>query len=97
MDRQPIDLARLGNPERCATERPALRAVRDGHEAACHFAEELLPGQRRDALIGAAAHESSAFATVPEEAIGPTTVPSPDEGGLFDRGGPSGEDTHGRV
>jgi oligopeptide transport system ATP-binding protein len=33
---------RLGNPERCATEDPALRSVgADGHNAACHFAEEI--------------------------------------------------------
>jgi oligopeptide/dipeptide ABC transporter ATP-binding protein len=33
---------RLGNPERCATEDPALRSVGvDGHAAACHFSEEI--------------------------------------------------------
>ena len=33
---------RLGNPERCATEDPALRSVgADNHRAACHFAEEI--------------------------------------------------------
>jgi oligopeptide transport system ATP-binding protein len=33
---------RLGNPERCATEDPALRPIgADGHRAACHFAEEI--------------------------------------------------------
>jgi oligopeptide/dipeptide ABC transporter ATP-binding protein len=32
----------LGNPERCATEDPELRAVgADNHRAACHFAEEI--------------------------------------------------------
>ena len=34
------------NPERCVTERPELRGMRDGHEVACHFAEELMPGER---------------------------------------------------
>jgi peptide/nickel transport system ATP-binding protein len=33
---------RLGNPERCATEDPALRPIgAEGHAAACHFAEEI--------------------------------------------------------
>jgi oligopeptide transport system ATP-binding protein len=32
---------RLGNPERCTTEDPALRALAAGHEVACHFAEEV--------------------------------------------------------
>ena len=32
---------RLGNPERCATEEPVFRAVRDRHHVACHFAEEI--------------------------------------------------------
>lgn len=31
--------ARLGNPERCAGERPELRNARSGHLVACHFAE----------------------------------------------------------
>jgi oligopeptide transport system ATP-binding protein len=30
---------RLGNPERCSTEDPALRTLATGHEVACHFAE----------------------------------------------------------
>ena len=33
--------ARLGNPERCVAEAPALRAMATGHEVACHFAEEV--------------------------------------------------------
>jgi oligopeptide transport system ATP-binding protein len=32
---------RLGNPERCETEDPALRELSSGHAAACHFAEEV--------------------------------------------------------
>jgi oligopeptide transport system ATP-binding protein len=32
---------RLGNPERCETEDPALRELRAGHTVACHFAEEV--------------------------------------------------------
>jgi len=30
---------RLGRPEQCRTEEPELRAVADGQEAACHYAE----------------------------------------------------------
>ena len=32
---------RLGNPERCATEDPAFREFRPGHQVACHFSEEM--------------------------------------------------------
>jgi len=31
---------RLGNPERCVTEDPALVAMAPGHEVACHFADQ---------------------------------------------------------
>jgi oligopeptide/dipeptide ABC transporter ATP-binding protein len=33
--------ARLGNPEKCASERPSLRTLEHGHVAACHFAEQV--------------------------------------------------------
>jgi oligopeptide/dipeptide ABC transporter ATP-binding protein len=36
--------ARLGNPERCVTERPALRPTPSGTEAACHFVDESTAG-----------------------------------------------------
>jgi len=32
---------RLGNPERCSAEIPALRELSTGHEVACHFAEDV--------------------------------------------------------
>ena len=32
---------RLGNPELCVAEDPALREMSAGHEVACHFAEEV--------------------------------------------------------
>ena len=32
---------RLGNPERCVAEDPALRPLSSGHQVACHFAEEV--------------------------------------------------------
>jgi peptide/nickel transport system ATP-binding protein len=88
----------LGDPERCVTERPELRVIEGEHQVACHFAEELLPGERRDQLIGEAARTSSAFATSDEEEGGPTTPPAPDVGGVFERGfGGTGEETHGRL
>jgi oligopeptide transport system ATP-binding protein len=34
---------KLGNPERCATEVPQLRNFGQGHQTACHFAEEISP------------------------------------------------------
>jgi oligopeptide/dipeptide ABC transporter ATP-binding protein len=61
---------RLGNPERCATERPVLRPLRDDHEVACHFAEELLPGADRDRLISEAAHTSTGFEAAPANPVG---------------------------
>ncbi|MGH2357886.1 MAG: oligopeptide/dipeptide ABC transporter ATP-binding protein, partial [Candidatus Limnocylindria bacterium] len=87
----------LGDPERCATERPVLRGIRDGHEVACHFAEELLPGDRRTQLIADAARSSSAFQTDVIEEAGPTAPPPLDTGGLFDRGGHPGDETQGRL
>jgi oligopeptide/dipeptide ABC transporter ATP-binding protein len=33
--------AAMGRPERCASERPALRLLDSGHFAACHFAENV--------------------------------------------------------
>jgi oligopeptide/dipeptide ABC transporter ATP-binding protein len=89
----------LDNPVRCATERPELRVLRGEHEVACHFAEELMPGEGRDRRIGEAARTSSAFDTAEEEAAGPTGVPPPDVGGVFERGlgGDGVEETHGRL
>jgi len=88
----------LGDPERCVTERPELRQVRGEHEVACHFAEDLLPGEGRDARIAEAARTSSAFETSDEEASGPIPAPTPDAGGIFDRGDGDGrEDTHSRL
>jgi peptide/nickel transport system ATP-binding protein len=88
----------LGDPERCVSERPELRPVRGEHEVACHFAEELVPGDGRDTRITEAARTSSAFETSDEEAGGPIIAPRPDAGGIFDHGeGDGREDTHGRL
>ncbi len=32
---------RLGNPERCVAEEPEFRELRPGHQAACHYAEQV--------------------------------------------------------
>lgn len=44
---------------RCDTERPALREIRPGHSAACHYAEEILAGQIKprqvETVVGATA------------------------------------------
>jgi oligopeptide/dipeptide ABC transporter ATP-binding protein len=32
---------KLGNPERCVTDDPTLRAIETGHEVACHFSEDV--------------------------------------------------------
>jgi peptide/nickel transport system ATP-binding protein len=88
----------LDNPERCATERPELRQLGEEHEVACHFAEELLPGEGRERHIAEAARTSSAFDVSDEEAAGPIAPPPVDTGGVFDRGmGDVGEETHGRL
>ena len=34
---------RLGDPERCVTEEPALREIRPNQAVACHFGEEITP------------------------------------------------------
>jgi len=89
----------LGNPERCVTERPELRVLQPDHEAACHFAEELLPGPGRDRLVADAARGSSAFDTGEDEVVeAPDARPPADRGGLFDTSEePSDEETRGRL
>jgi oligopeptide/dipeptide ABC transporter ATP-binding protein len=43
---------RLGNPERCTTEDPALRPLASGHEVACHFAEDVADSVEQRQAIG---------------------------------------------
>ncbi len=78
----------LGNPERCVTEDPALRELRPGHSAACHFSEDLMTAARSTDLVAAASEHSSAVETAPDEVVdggavmtgAPDTEPSqPDE------------------
>ena len=73
---------RLGNPERCVAEDPALRRMSDGHQVACHFAEEVdgsaeqvqVTGRRAggSASAPAAAAATPAALSVPE---GPSPRP----------------------
>jgi oligopeptide/dipeptide ABC transporter ATP-binding protein len=78
---------RLGNPERCVTEDPPLRELRPQHSVACHFAEELDQGERRDQLIREAAAHSSPTAVTDDEVSGPmTSAGGSDSGSLFDPG-----------
>jgi peptide/nickel transport system ATP-binding protein/oligopeptide transport system ATP-binding protein len=68
----------LGNPERCAVDRPQLRPIASsGHEVACHFAEELLEPTARQRRIAAAAAGSSGLASAEatDEAAPPTPPP----------------------
>jgi oligopeptide/dipeptide ABC transporter ATP-binding protein len=54
---------RLGNPEICTTEEPALRVLDDtGHQSACHFAEEI----NQEAVREAAATQSVVETAVAE-------------------------------
>jgi oligopeptide/dipeptide ABC transporter ATP-binding protein len=70
----------IGDPERCVTETPTLRDLGSGHAVACHFAEEIAGGERREQLLAAGAIHSDARAISEDEAVAPTDLPS-DEGG----------------
>jgi peptide/nickel transport system ATP-binding protein/oligopeptide transport system ATP-binding protein len=67
----------LGNPERCAVERPQLRTVGGGHQVACHYAEDLLEPTTRQRRIAAAAAGSSGLlsAEATDEAAPPPPPP----------------------
>jgi peptide/nickel transport system ATP-binding protein len=74
--------SQLGNPERCATERPALRTVGGGHQVACHYAEDLLEPAVRQRRIAAAAAGSSGLLSAEAEdetEAPPPTPPAPTE------------------
>ncbi len=62
-----------------------LRDIKPGHAAACHFAEELVPLERRSALLESASSQSSASTTDPEEAwqAAPTAQDSTDDAGFY--------------
>jgi oligopeptide/dipeptide ABC transporter ATP-binding protein len=64
---------RLGNPERCTTEDPALRPLASGHEVACHFAEEVAgSAEQRQAAGRSAAGAAPAAAGAAPAAAGST-------------------------
>ena len=73
---------RLGNPERCVAEDPALREMAVRHEVACHFAEEVdgsaeqvqVTGRRAAAGASAVATSAPTPAT-PTEPQGPSPRP----------------------
>ena len=65
----------IGEPERCAVETPELREMAPGHRVACHFAEELTGGQRREQLLSIAASHSDARDVSDDEAVAPTDLP----------------------
>jgi peptide/nickel transport system ATP-binding protein len=67
----------LGNPERCASERPVARDMAPGHAVACHFAEELADPDRRDHLIASAAATSSAQTATSVQGADPTAPSAP--------------------
>jgi oligopeptide transport system ATP-binding protein len=74
---------KLGNPERCVTEDPALRELAPGHAAACHFAEEVdgSPEQRQAVgrAPGTAGTAASAAAPIaPDASAVPSAEPSTD-------------------
>jgi peptide/nickel transport system ATP-binding protein len=46
---------RLGNPERCVDEEPALRPLEKDHVVACHFAESMAEHEPHAAAPGARA------------------------------------------
>jgi oligopeptide transport system ATP-binding protein len=61
---------RLGNPERCTTEDPALRTLATGHEVACHFAEVVDNSVEQRQAIGV---------PIPVVVGGPTATAAPPE------------------
>ena len=64
---------RLGNPERCSTEEPVFRVVAPGHEAACHFSEEM---STVESVVTAAIGLDAAGTSATPAAVA-TTPPTP--------------------
>ena len=68
---------RLGNPERCVTEEPVFRDIGAGHQAACHFSEEISTiGAEVTAAIGISAGPADASSTVPDGGLSALPTPS---------------------
>ena len=61
---------RLGNPEQCVTDDPALRVMATGHEVACHFAEKVDESAEQLQATGrASASTPAAPGTAPASAV----------------------------
>ncbi len=61
---------RLGNPEQCVTDDPALRVLEGGHEVACHFAEKVDGSAEQLQATGrASASAAAAPGTAPASVI----------------------------
>jgi oligopeptide transport system ATP-binding protein len=61
---------RLGNPEECVTNDPALRPIAGGHEVACHFAEKVDGSAEQLQATGrASASTPAAPGTAPASAV----------------------------
>jgi len=61
---------RLGNPEQCVTDDPALREIAGGHEVACHFAEKVDGSAEQLQATGrASASTPAAPGTAPASAV----------------------------
>ena len=83
----------LGDPERCVAEAPPLRELLPGHHVSCHFAEEVMGGERREQLITAAAAHSHAVDVSEDEAVAPTDLrPDEDTGGFYGDDPPGSHD-----
>jgi oligopeptide/dipeptide ABC transporter ATP-binding protein len=65
----------LGDPERCVGQNPPLRELLPGHHVACHYAEELVGGARREELLTVGASHSDARDVSEDEAVAPSELP----------------------
>ena len=72
---------RLGNPERCAAEEPVFREVAPGHQAACHFSEEMSTvDEMVTAAIGLGGDGAAQAPAPPPSTVPPTPPTAPPPG-----------------
>jgi oligopeptide/dipeptide ABC transporter ATP-binding protein len=67
---------KLGDPERCVTEDPALRLLDTRHEVACHFAEDVDGSTEQSQATGRPIPKSSTAPAAPVVPPGPAIPPS---------------------
>jgi oligopeptide transport system ATP-binding protein len=81
---------RLGNPDRCVSEDPALRPLSTGHEVACHFAEHVDGATEQRQVLGLPMIQPSGGLAAPAPVPEPPTAPMPTDVVLPDElpGGP---------